>query len=359
MTKLGVSIYPQKSNLEDNKNYLKSASEYGFSRVFLNFLTVENKEDLDNFKAIVSYANKLNMEVIADVAPVVFKDLGINYNDLKVFSHMGLAGIRLDMGFSGNEESIMSFNPYGLKIELNISSGTKYLDNIMSYLPNKDNIIGCHNFYPHRYTGISRKHFIKTTEEFKKHGLRTAAFVSSNNASFGPWNVNEGLPTLEEHRELPMEVQAKDLLNTGLIDDIIISNCFPSEEELRALGGVNRDILELNIEIEKNIPKVEKDILLNELHFNRGDVSEYMIRSTQSRVKYRGYEFNLINPKDMVKGDIIIESSLYAHYAGEMHLVLKNMKNSGKSSVIGKIVDEEIFLLDYIKQWQKFKLKLR
>lgn len=359
MTKLGVSIYPQKSNLEDNKNYLKSASKYGFSRVFLNFLTVENKEDLDNFKSIVSYANKLNMEVIADVAPVVFKDLGINYNDLKVFHDIGLAGIRLDMGFSGNEESIMSFNPYDLKIELNISSGTKSLDNIMSYLPNKDNIIGCHNFYPHRYTGLSREHFIRTTEEFKEYGLRTAAFISSNNASFGPWDVNEGLPTLEEHRDLLIEVQAKDLLNTGLIDDIIISNCFPSEEELKALGRMNKDILEFNIEINKDISNMEKDILLKEIHFNRGDVSEYMIRSTQSRVKYKGQEFKLIDPKDITKGDIIIESSLYAHYAGEMQLALKSMKNSGKSSVVGRIVDEEIFLLDYIKPWQKFRLKLK
>lgn len=359
MLKLGVSVYPDKSNLEDDKKYLKLASGYGFSRVFLNFLTVENKDILEKFKDIVNYAKELGMEIIADVAPKVFKDLNIDYRDLKILSDIGLTGIRLDMGFSGNEESIMSFNPYELKIELNISSGTRYLDNVMSYLPNKDNIIGCHNFYPHRYTGISRVHFMKTTEKFKKYGLRTAAFVSSNKASFGPWNVNEGLPTMEEHRQLPIEVQAKDLINTGLIDDIIISNCFASEEELEALAYMNKDILELNIEIDENLPEIEKNILLNEIHFNRGDISEYMIRSTESRVKYKGHEFKLINPRDMDKGDVVIESSLYGHYAGEVHLVLKPMKNSNRSSIVGKVVDEEIFLLDYIKPWQKFKLKLK
>ncbi len=46
------------------------------------------------------------------------------------------------------EEAAMSYNPYDLKIEVNSSSGTKYIENIMSYRPNKDNIIGCHNFYP-------------------------------------------------------------------------------------------------------------------------------------------------------------------------------------------------------------------
>ena len=104
---------------------------------------------------------------------------------------------------------------------------------------------------------------------------------------------------------------------------------------------------------------MERNILFNELHFNRGDISEYMIRSTQSRVKYKGHEFRLINPKDMEKGDIVIESSLYAHYAGEVHLVLKPMQNSNRSSIVGKIVDEEIFLIDYIKPWQKFRFKLK
>jgi hypothetical protein len=44
--------------------------------------------------------------------------------------------------------------------------------------------------------------------------------------NIGPWKVMEGLPTLEDHRDLPIEVQAKHLLMTGLIDDIIISNAY-------------------------------------------------------------------------------------------------------------------------------------
>lgn len=356
MKKLGISIYPDRSDFQEDKGYLSLAAKYGFKRVFLNLLSVKS-DRLKKFKDIVNIARGLDMEVIADVSPAVFEELNIDYKDLKVFNDMGLTGIRLDMGFSGIEESIMSFNNYDLKIELNISSGTKYLDNIISYLPNKENIIGCHNFYPHRYSGISRKHFIETTKEFKKHGIRTAAFVSSQVATFGPWDVREGLPTLEEHRDLPIDVQAKDLFNTDLIDDVIVSNCYASEEELKVLGTMDKDILTLNVKLYKDIPKIQQDILFNELHFNRGDVSEYMIRSTQSRIKYKGHDFELINPRDMEKGDVIIESSLYAHYAGEMQIALKAMKNSNRSSVVGKVVDEEIYLLDSIKPWQKFRLK--
>ncbi len=359
MRRLGVSIYPNRSSREDNKRYLSLAAKYGFTRVFTNLLYVEGDSEiaLNEFKEIVQYGRNLGMEVIADVSPSVFEAFNIHYSDLKFFKDMNLNGIRLDLGFSGNEESIMSFNPYGLKIELNMSSGTRYLENIMSYRPNKDNIIGCHNFYPHRYTGISREHFIKTTEMFKRYGLRTAAFVSSQNANFGPWPVNEGLPTLEEHRELPIEVQAKDFFNTGLIDDVIISNCYASEEELKTLGEMDKDILTLKVELIDDLPEVEKNIVLEEFHFNRGDVSEYVIRSTQSRVKYKGHDFKVMNPKDIERGDIIIDSSLYEHYAGELQIALKPMINSGRTSVVGRISDEEIYLLDHIRPWQKFKLE--
>ena len=361
MHKLGISIYPDKSNIEEDKKYLDLAKKFGFERVFTNLLSVDvdKGQSFENFKEIIKYAENLDMKVIADVSPSVFKSLGIHYTELKFFKELGLSGIRLDLGFSGMEEAIMSYNPYNLKIEVNISSGTKYIENIISYRPNKENIIACHNFYPHRYTGLSRKHFIESTELFKNHGIKTAAFVSSNNGSFGPWPVNEGLPTLEEHRELPIDVQAKDLLNTDLIDDIIISNCYASLDELKALGELDKDILELKVDLIDNLPEIERKIILEEPHFNRGDISEYMIRSTQSRVKYKGHDFQVINPRDIEKGDILIDSSLYGHYAGELQIALKPMKNSGITSVMGKVIDEEIYLLDYIRPWQRFKLRLQ
>ncbi|WP_425446433.1 DUF871 domain-containing protein [Dethiothermospora halolimnae] len=359
MKQLGISIYPENASLKENKDYLSLAAKNGFTRVFTCLLSVkgDKKKIINEFKEIVDYGKKLGMDIIADVSPDVFKDLDINYKDLSFFKGIGLYGIRLDLGFTGNEESIMTFNPYDLKIEINMSGGTKYLENILSYRPKTENLIGSHNFYPHVYTGISRDHFIKCSESFKKENIRTAAFISSRNASFGPWPVNEGLCTLEEHRNLPIEVQAKDLFNTGLIDDVIIANCFASEEELHKLGELNKDMIEFNVELVDKISDIERKIVLEELHFNRGDISEYMIRSTQSRVKYEEHNFPIFNPIDIKRGDILIESSLYKRYKGELQIALKGMKNSGRTNVVGRISKEELYLLDYIKPWQKFKFK--
>lgn len=358
MRKLGISVYPMHNSVKEIKNYIDLAAKYNFKRVFTCLLSVEGDKTkiVDNFKEVIKHANNYNMEVIADISPKVFKDLSISYNDLTFFKELGLYGLRLDMGFTGLEESIMSFNKEQLKIELNISNGTKYIDNILSYKPNKDNILSCHNFYPHRYTGLSYEHFMKTSRQFKDLGIRTAAFISSDTAEYGPWPVREGLCTLEMRREMNIVAQAKHLWATDLIDDIIISNCFASEEELRGLSEIDPYCLTLKCKLKEGLPEIEKKIVLEEFHFNRGDVSEYMIRSTQSRVKYKGHEFKVFNPDDIKRGNILIESSLYGHYAGELQLAKLDMKNSGKTNVVGKIIDDEVFLLDYISPWQKFKL---
>lgn len=357
MRKLGISIYPEKSTKEEIIKYLKQAKEVGASRIFSCLLSAnkEVSEIKKEFKEINLYAKDLGYEIIVDVSPSIFEKLGISYKKLDFFKEILCDGIRLDVGFTGNEEALMTYNEQDLKIEINMSNNTSYIDTIMEYMPNQYNLIGCHNFYPHRYTGLNLDHFEKCNSRFKKYGLRTAAFVGSQSkGAFGPWPTTEGLPSLEIHRDIPLDVQIKHLIALGDIDDIIISNCYPSKEELEAISKVNLKVLNLKIELHKDLPEVEKDILLNELHFRRGDFNNNMIRSTQSRVKYRGHKFEVFNTPDIKRGDVIIESSEYGHYAGELQIALNDMKNTGKSNVVGKIAEEELFLLDYIKPWQKF-----
>lgn len=362
MGKLGISIYPEKTSDELIYNYIDSASKYGFSRIFSCLLSVDDtRENIKNkFKKINDYAKEKGFEIIVDVSPRVFDELGISYKDLSFFKEIGADGLRLDMGFTGSEESLMTFNEYGLKIEINMSSNTNYIDTIIDYMPNKDNLIACHNFYPHRYSGLNFDHYMKCTERFNKHGLRTAAFITSQNENtFGPWPVTDGLPTLELHRNLPVEVQAKHLIALGNINDIIISNCYPSEDEMKKLGSMRKDMVTFDLQLVDGVPEIEQKILFEEMHFNRGDFSDNLIRSTQSRVKFKGHNFKLFNAPEIIKrGDVVIESSEYGHYAGELQIALSDMENSGKSNVVGHIKEEEIFILDYIRPWQKFNFNL-
>jgi len=358
MKKLGISIYPEHSTVEKDKAYIALAHKYGFKRIFTCLLSVNGDKDtiLKEFKQTITYANELGMEVLVDISPRVFNQLEISYNDLSFFHEMGAYGIRLDLGFTGHEEAVMTYNPYGLKIEINMSNATKYLDNIMTYKPNVENLIGSHNFYPHRYAGLSYKHFVKCCEDFRGHGIRTAAFVNSQDATYGPWPVTEGLCTLEMHRNLPIDVQAKHLFATGLIDDVLIANAYASAAELKALSEVVADQkLTFKVELHPSITELEKKIVLEEPHFYRGDVSDYLIRSTQSRVKYKSEDFKPTFTPAIRRGDILIENELYGQYKGELQIALQDMENSGKTNVVGRILEDEIFLLDYLQPWEKFK----
>ena len=361
MKRLGISIYPEKSSKKEILDYIDLSSEMGFSRIFSCLLSVNKSKDeiKKDFIEINKYAKSKGFEVIVDVAPNIFSNLGISYNEFEFFDEINADGVRLDIGFTGNEEAIMTFNKYNLKIEINMSNNVHTIDTIMDYMPNRYNLYGCHNFYPHIYSGLNLDYFIKCTERFLKYGIKTAAFVTSQNKNtFGPWPVTQGLPTLEMHRFLPLDVQIKHFLAIDCINDILISNCYPSYEELNSLKNLDMRLITFDVEMKKDVPEVENDILFKELHFNRGDKSENMIRSTQSRLKYKGHEFKLFNAPEIIKrGDIVIESSKYGHYAGELQIALKEMKNTGMSNVVGKVCDNEIFLLDYIKPWQKFKFR--
>ena len=340
MRKLGISIYPGKTTEEELLSYIDKSFEAGFSRIFSCLLSSTKDKEiiLKKFKKVNYYAKEKGFEIILDVNPRVFDDLGISYDNLAFFKEMGADGIRLDIGFTGLQESIMTFNKENLKIEINMSNDTHYIDTIMDYRPNKNNLIGCHNFYPHIHTGLGLEFFKKCTENFAKYGLRTAAFITSQTKnSFGPKPVTQGLPTLEMHRNLPLIVQ------------------FKHDEELEEFKKVRKDMVSFSIELEKDVPEIEQKIIFDEFHFNRGDISQNLIRSTNSRVKYKEHNFEIFNAPEIIKkGDIIIESSKFGHYAGELLIAKTEMKNTGKSNVVGKIADEEIFLIDYIKPWQKF-----
>ena len=358
MGKLGISIYPERSTFAKDKAYLDLAHKYGFVRVFTSLLEIKGDKEhvLGNFKKVVDYANTLGMEVMVDINPGLFSQLGISYDDLSFFHDLGANGVRLDLGFTGAEEARRTRNPYNIKIEINMSSGTNYVDNIMSYSPNTNNLYGSHNFYPHRYSGLSYDHFVMCSEKFRRYNLNTMAFVNSHAATFGPWPTQDGLCSLEDHRDLAIATQVKHYLLTGLIDDITIGNAYASEEELAAMqAAFTATEPHLKVDVAEDITADERINLFDNLHSYRGDRSAYILRSTMTRVYYKDKPFPAHNTVDINRGDVLVDNVGYGQYKGETQIALKPMKNDGRVNVVGKISADEEFLLGFLKPWSSFK----
>jgi hypothetical protein len=362
MAKLGISIYPDRAPTKRWEEYLELSVGYGFSRVFESLIGLDGSSReaiIEKYLPLNQLAHDLGFEIIVDVAPIVLKRVGVTPFELSFFRDLGADGFRLDEGYSGMEESVMTCNPYGLLVEINASIESHYISTILDYQPVRSQLIACHNFYPQRYTGLSIEHFKKTSRRFKDLGIRLAAFVSSGvKDSFGPWPSTDGLPSLECHRDLPVECQVTHLLGMG-VDDIIIANCFPTEDELKKVRDSFGIIPTLDVILDARTSEIERRILFEELHISRGDVSDKIVRSTLPRVKYADTIIPLFNPKPNIqRGDVLINSEQYENYAGEMHIALCDYPNTGKSNVIGQIRPEELIVLDEIKPWQKFKLQI-
>lgn len=359
---LGISIYPEHQDIDVLKTYITNASKLGYKRIFSSLIEV-NDSNVDlmlaKFKDIINFARELGFEFVLDVNPQIFEFLNISFDNLSFFKDLNCSGIRLDDIISAKTIADLTHNEFDLKIEVNCSNSGSVINEILEYEPIRRNLIACHNFYPQRYSGLDFDYFMKVTKFYKDNNIRTAAFVSANEefATHGPWPINEGICTLEKHRNLPIHAQAKLLFATNLIDDVIIGNACASLEELEKLATTNYDIIELDVNFENNVSDVEVEIACNFKHFRRGDITPIMIRSTMPRVVYEKESIAPINNNKVLnKGDIIICNDLLTRYKGELHLILSELEEDKRKNLVAKVANYDLELLDYITPWKRFKL---
>ncbi len=364
MKKLGISIYPQKASLEKNIEYLENAAKFGFTRLFVALLGAEPTQVgiRRDYGTILKRAKELGYEVSCDVNGEVIKAVcgeGFfgNY-DLTFFNEMGVDIIRFDMGMSELEEAFFIKNKFNIKVELNMSMEIDHVSGVLAMGAPKDKVMGCHNYYPHNYTGLSLEYFNRCTSIWTKHNLRTAAFISTQSIEkLGPWPICEGLPTLEMHRNLPITTQLKHYVGMDTIDDVLIGDAFASLDELEKLSKLNKTTVSFEVDLVDGLEEKYKNILKMPLS-RRPDTNDYIIRTLEGRLFMRNEDIQVFNTVDIKRGDIMIENNLYGQYKGEVQIALKDMKNSGRTNVVGHIKDFEVFLIDYIKPGQSFSFEI-
>lgn len=378
MVRLGVSVYPEQETLEEIDSYLSMASNYGFTKVFTSMFSVEGtKEEIINyFKNFTAIAHKYGMEVSGDCNGDFFKKMEATESDLSVFKEMGIDIIRMDFSFNDKRDAVLINNQDGIKIEMS----TAFIDVIEAAIANgadPGNLFTCHNFYPEKYTAPSLEAINQLNDYWHEKGIPVAIFISSLvKGTHGPWPVSDGLPTIEEHRNLPIEVQLKHCLALDNIDEILIGNAFASQQEFEAIDKVMKqafihvplnpafgsmadyiphgDIkrIPFSIKLEEGITDLEKEILFGfPTHADLGDCLNYMLRSRWTRVIYKGTSIpeRPCGKTHYTRGDVVIVNDNLAHYRAEIQIVLKDIAVDGQRNLLGRIHEEELCFLDSIK----------
>ncbi|MER0122349.1 MupG family TIM beta-alpha barrel fold protein [Streptococcus sp. ZJ100] len=360
MLALGFSLYPEKYDLKQSLVYIDLLAKYGAKRLFMSLLQLsDGMGDYGQlYQSIIAYANQQGIRVIADVSPAFLEANGWQDCLVEKCQEFGLAGIRLDEALPLAEMVLLTQNTDGLKIELNMSTDKRLLTDLIEAGADLSNIIACHNFYPHEFTGLSRKHFLDMSAFYHERGIETAVFLSATTATEGPWPVTEGLPTLEEIRHAPLTVQTEVMKATGLFDTVLISNQFIAESELAGLVKVlEEDSIGLTYEPLVELTAVEQAVL-DFPHRYRGDVSDFVIRSTEPRVRYEKESIPLrTQSKEVSRGTIVIDNDAYLRYKGELQIALKSFIVSEKANVVARLTPWSLLILDYLQPWQNFTLK--
>lgn len=341
---IGISAYAGlEIDIEEILKYIEEAHHMGIDLLFTSAHIPEVGESFeDDFERILNLCNELGITTIVDISKDYFESLDLNRYKIDY--------IRLDFGFTLEEAALMT-KEQGYGISVNATTfDEEQIEEFIKYGGKLDKINACHNFYPRRDTGISEELFIEKNRIFKEYGIKTMAFIPTNYKRRGP--VYEGLPTLEEHRDMNPIVSAQHLLMLG-VDFIVVGDAMASIDELQVLSSIEEDVTLLPVEIKDNISEVELS-LLRQVHTNRVDPGEYAIRSQESRLIKEG----IIPPNNnnimRKKYSITIDNEGYNRYEGELQILKKDLNADPRVNIVADGYEARI-LIELLQPGEKFK----
>lgn len=353
----GISIYFGLDNtVEENIKLLVDAHELGFTRIFTSLHIPEANYSIlkTQVHEFFKLAKKYNMDIISDISPNTFKFLDLEPMDLKGLGDMGVKTIRIDFGYTEEEISKMTKNPYGIKIQLNASTITEeFFENLDIYSPNYRNVDALHNFYPRVGTGISEECMKEKNTILSKRGIRACAFVGSNNRKRGP--LHDGLPSLEDHRGIEVREAANHLYALGN-KSVFIGDSLPSKSELEDLSELCPDAVELCIELKEYDNVTLR--LITETYTQRTDEARDAIRASESRLLLKGDKIKPLNTVDKEYGDITIDNENYMRYMGELQILKFSQKGDYRTNVVASVLQKHFYLLKYINGGVKFHFNI-
>jgi uncharacterized protein len=356
MVEKGISVYVGMGDKEEAiREYLLSARQVGYSRIFtsLHIPEADSQNILHEFTNMAKYAKQLGFCITADISPDSFELLGITSGDIDYLFRLGIDTLRLDFGFHFHEIARL-IKESKFNIELNASTiDNKTLCTIVNEGIDINRLRACHNFYPRPETGLSYQLFAEQSQLLHHYGIPVAAFIASQNNPRGP--IYEGVPSLEQHRYMNPITAAKHFFASQLVDAVIFGDSFASNEELAGVAALDERSIELAVEIKLGISNMEKAILLAR-HTNRNDPGEHVIRSQEARSLCHETIMKR-SPLPRVRGAVTIDNVDYLRYMGELQVVCNELPIDARTNVVAQVIQEECFLLEYMKPGCSFCFK--
>jgi hypothetical protein len=330
---IGISFYLNDPLAEQR---ITLAGKMGVKRAFTSLHIPEESGDLaGRAMTLLQCAKDAGIEVYADVSLKTPGHLGLD--SLFALKSLGVSGLRLDDFFEN--ELILKL---AAEFKLALNASILFEDDIRALLDGglkANQLLAWHNFYPRIETGLSDWFFQKQNELFGKYGIPVSAYIPGDGEKRGP--LFEGLPTLEEHREMDPFLAALELAHFG-VEDIYIGDPEVSETLLKRL-----------IDFHEN-----NHVAICIEGFQEG---EFKLRPDFARDVLRLMDTRSVDPispentSERIVGSITRDNDSYGRYRGEVQITLCDLPADDRVNVVGRVVEEDIVLLSYLKPGQRVK----
>ncbi len=283
--------------------------------------------------------------VIADVSTKTLEMFG-EPDLIRLALRLHVWALRIDYGFSEEEIGAMAE-----KMPIVLNASTTDYEEAAAIMRRGNQIFALHNFYPRPETGLDREFLAQSTASLRSAGLKVQCFIPGDTKKRGP--IYEGLPTLEEHRNVLPSAAFADLALRFGIEDIFVADPGISQKEQDRIARLCREgVISVPAELDS-----QYEYLYDQVFTCRVDSPKWLIRFTESRTyACPGTTVLPCNCVSRERGTITMDNQGYGRYSGEIQMIRSDLKADQRVNVIGRVPENAQLLMDCISGGRKFVL---
>ncbi|MEM1485656.1 MupG family TIM beta-alpha barrel fold protein [Oscillospiraceae bacterium PP1C4] len=345
MSQYGISLYLG-TGADKNREIIKKAGKAKVQYAFTSLHIPEERVDdyAAQVKNLLTMCRENSLSLIVDVGPRTLEKLG--YSSFLELKQTSVSHLRVDYGFSYQQIVDLSQD---FNIVFNASTMLEQdIRELQNLHADFSRFSACHNFYPKPLTGLSLQKTRRINENLKRLGITTMGFVPGDGEARGP--LYEGLPTVEEHRGGDVLFNLLQLQKQCFTDVCLVGDVDLSETSWRKLGELTQNYVSLKAEILSQYSYVREQI-----HHDRPDSSEYVIRSQESRTyASQGKLFSAESLLPRPKGSILVGNEGYLRYSGELEIARCDLLPESRVNVVGHVAECDLPYLEYITDGMGF-----
>jgi hypothetical protein len=286
------------------------------------------------------------LELVADVSPRT-RDLLGGEDAWVLLATEGVHRLRLDDGFTPAQAAQIA---RVLPLARNASTEPPPTDG-------PADVLGVHNFYPRRGTGLALATVRASAEAWHAAGLRLGAFVAGDARRRGP--LGDGLPTVEEHRDADPAAQAAALVAAGC-DDVVVGDPDLSDVALADLARLHATgTVTLRLHPAAGVsgspaagpattgaPAALAALLGDDR--SRPDPAAQQLRLALSRRRRAGTPLPTVGGQPRPRGAVTVDLDDAGRYRGEVRVVLTDLPPDPMAAVVATVAAPWLVALDAV-----------